>query len=38
LEADQQEGRAAEDHPQLARFLSMGLPPMQFSHIAMAEE
>jgi hypothetical protein len=31
LEAAQQEGHTAEDYPELAWFLSMGLPPMQFS-------
>jgi hypothetical protein len=30
LEADKQEGISAEDDPELARVLSMDLPPMQF--------
>jgi hypothetical protein len=37
LEASCQEGVPAEDHPVLARFLSMDLPPMQFSRTAMAK-
>ena len=38
LEAGCQEGLSAEDHPELARFLSLDLPAMQFSHTAMAQD